>query len=99
MRLDGLNKECVGRTALRGAGGKRRPDALAPLTAFLAPGPLADVAIDHHKAHGLFGKVIGRPNPWGRDEFEIRAAVFLDAHRLADYLDLLDHAGGLLARR
>jgi len=39
LRLDGVNKECVGRTALRGAGGNRRPDALAPLTAFLAPGP------------------------------------------------------------
>ena len=99
MRLDGVNKERVGRRALRGAGGNRRPDALAPLTAFLAPGPLGDVAIDHHKANGLFGKVVGRPNFLGRDEFEIGAAAFLDAHRLADYLDLLDHAGRFLVRR
>jgi len=40
---------------------------------------LGDAAVDHHEAHGLLGKVVGRADAGGGDELEVGLAVFAEA--------------------
>ena len=59
----GLHRVEQGRkdlATLWGAGGDRRPDALAPPAAFLTARPLADVPVDHHETSRLFGRIVRR---------------------------------------
>ena len=79
MGLDGIQQKLKRRTTLLGATGDHRPDALAPSTAFLAPRPLRNPPVDHHKANRLFRQVVGRLDPRRGDEAEVRRSMLAKA--------------------
>jgi hypothetical protein len=57
---EGGVQEVKRRAALLGAGGRHRPDPLAPSPAGFTPCALRHVTVDHDKANGLLGQVVGR---------------------------------------
>lgn len=74
-----MANELEGRTALLGAGGQRRPDALAPATTGLPPRPLSDFAVDGKEANLPLGAVVCRLDARRVQEGEMGVAMIADS--------------------
>ena len=72
---DRIVNELEGGTALLGAGGQHRPDALTPATPGLATRALGDLAVDGKKTNWTFRPVIRRLDAGPVQKSEIGVAV------------------------
>ena len=72
--------------ALLPSGGLDGPETLAPLLALCAAGALGDASIDHAKAQGAFGDIVGRVDwvrkrtsrmRWARQNCTVTGAFFI----------------------
>ena len=58
------------------AGSDHCPDTLGPTATRMAACALGNTPVDHDKADGLLGQVVGGFDPWRRDELEVGFSMF-----------------------
>ena len=94
MRLDRLQQELEGRSALLRAGGDVGPNVFAPAAPGFAPRALRNPAVDNCEADRLFRQVVRRFDARRGNESKVRSAVLvLPSSQVLGVLDLRN-AGG-----
>ena len=84
MYIDRVGVELAVQEVYDGRGSHGGPGALAT-------GTVGDWAVDQHKADGLFGQVVGQPEPRHGDESEVGVAFLCIARGYAPAHTLLRH--------